>query len=108
MLNDAAPTFRFNRPRTVSALTLPQRRIQLVEAPDQPTAAQPAESGRTGAETGSCDGLAADAERFLHQVRRDGSQRLDSAGSWAGLLEKRTGSYRPNSVALAMLLDPLE
>ncbi|MCJ2016472.1 hypothetical protein MKK84_03370 [Methylobacterium sp. E-065] len=84
MLNDTVPTFRFNRPRPPSPSTQHLRRPEPVKAPDRPTVAKPAggpaESGRTSAQAGSRDAVAADAERFLHQIQGVGSQPLDSAG----------------------------
>ena len=37
------------------------------------------QSGRIGTEAGSCEAVAADAERFLHQIKGVGAQPLDSA-----------------------------
>ncbi|MCJ2100015.1 hypothetical protein [Methylobacterium sp. E-046] len=75
-----------------------------MKAPNRPTAAKPAESDRTGAEVGSRDAVAADAERFLHQVRGTGSQPLDSAG-WlqrAGLnIRKASDAQHLEAIALA-------
>lgn len=107
MLNDTVPTFRFNRPRTPSPLNLLPRR-PTPKAHEGLAAAKPAseptESGRTRTEAGSRDAVAADAERFLHQVRGPGSQPIDSAG-WlqrAGLnIRKASDAQHLEAIALA-------
>ncbi|MCJ2087626.1 hypothetical protein MKK88_16785 [Methylobacterium sp. E-005] len=104
MPNDTVPTFRFNRPRPHFLASQHLRRPEPVKVPDRPTAAKPAESGRTGAEVGSRDAVATDAERFLHQVNGAGSQPLDGAG-WlqrAGLnIRKASDAQHLEAIALA-------
>jgi hypothetical protein len=78
------------------------------KAHDEPATAKPAtapvESIRAGAGAGSSDAVAADAERFLHQVQGAGSQPLDSAG-WlqrAGLnIRKASDAQHLEAIALA-------
>jgi len=108
MLNDTIPAFRFNRPRTPSPLTLSPHRPASSQASNGPAAAKPAskpgKSDRTSAGAGSRDAVAADAERFLHQVRGSASQPLDSAG-WlqrAGLnIRKASDAQHIEAIALA-------
>ena len=108
MFNDTVPTFRFNRPRAPSNPTLPPRRHDLEKASNDPGAAKPAsepgKSDQPGGEAGSRDAVAADAERFLHQAKGDGSQPLGSAG-WlqrAGLnIRKASDAQHLEAIALA-------
>ena len=82
MLNDTVPAFRFNRLSPHAPFQPPRRRAS-PKAPDGPTAAKAgsgsAESGSVSAEAGGRDAVAAEAERFLHQVNGVGSQPLDGA-----------------------------
>ncbi|MCJ2069596.1 hypothetical protein MKK75_12485 [Methylobacterium sp. J-030] len=104
MFNDTVSAFRFNRPRTPSSANQPLHRHEPVKALARTTTAKPVESGRVSAEAGSRDAVAADAERFLHQVRGAGSQPLDSAG-WlqrAGLnIRKASDEQHLEAIALA-------
>ena len=108
MLSDTVPIFRFNRPRLLSPSIQSPRRSTLPKAHDGPPTAkpgiEPARSGRSIVERGNRDAVAADAERFLHQVRGTGSQPLDSAG-WlqrAGLnIRKASDAQHLEAIALA-------
>ena len=104
MLNDTVPAFRFNRLRAPSPSYLLPRRPEPVKAIARTTTAKPVESGRVSAEAGGRDAVAADAERFLHQLRGTGSQPLDSAG-WlqrAGLnIRKASDAQHLEAIALA-------
>ncbi len=108
MFKDTVPAFRFNRPRPPSPSNLLPRRPTPRKAHDEPATAKPAtapvESIRAGAGAGSSDAVAADAERFLHQVQGAGSQPLDSAG-WlqrAGLnIRKASDAQHLEAIALA-------
>lgn len=108
MFNDTVPTFRFNRPYPTSPSNRPPRRNEPAKAPYGQNAAKLAtkiaEAGRTGAEAGSRDVVAADAERFLHQAKGAGSQPLDSAG-WlqrAGLnIRKASDAQHLEAIAVA-------
>ncbi|QGY00843.1 hypothetical protein MMSR116_02175 [Methylobacterium mesophilicum SR1.6/6] len=83
-------------------------RREPVKASNGPTSAksatEPAESSRVSSEAGSRDAVAADAERFLHQVNGAGSQPLDSA-AWlkrAGLnIRKASDAQHLEAIALA-------
>ncbi|WP_144426367.1 hypothetical protein [Methylobacterium sp. ARG-1] len=108
MLNDTVPAFRFNRPRPPSPSTEPTRRNEPVKATNgsmaSKPASKPAASLRTNAEGGSRDAVAADAERFLHQAKGNGSQPLGSA-DWlqrAGLnIRKASDAQHLEAIALA-------